>query len=50
MTPGEIALLLRIETNDRVWRCPFCGAPFISITNFALHKDACRKRPAGMAR
>jgi hypothetical protein len=46
MTDGEIALLMRIGTNDRTWQCPFCGAPFTSIANFALHKDACRKRPA----
>jgi hypothetical protein len=31
-------------------QCCFCGAPFTSKTNLDLHKNACRKRPAGMAR
>jgi len=47
MTPAEIALLLRIGPNDRALQCPFCGAPFVSATNFALHKQACKKRGAG---
>jgi hypothetical protein len=49
MTAGEVALLMRIRTHDRAWQCPFCGKPFTDIKAFALHKDACRRRPAGMA-
>jgi len=50
MTPGEIALLLRIQTNDRVGRCPFYGV--LSISNDQRLRSACsgRRRESGRHR
>lgn len=50
--PAQIAAWHRLQVAIKAvdgktpWQCPFCGASFTSRTNFGLHKDACRKRPA----
>jgi hypothetical protein len=56
MTPGEIALLMRIDAAaphaapDRrppQWCCDRCSSPFWNAANYGMHRRACSAQPQG---